>query len=77
MVHNKNQVLEVLNNINWLLESHNSYAQLIRVKDEQVFIRCTGPCSACKTDCVSAAFKDRMPEINLICCKGKPTWCNH
>jgi len=71
MVEIERQVQEVLHDINWLLESHDSHAELIGVKDGKVIIRCTGPCSACKTDCVSAAFIERMPNINLIYYKGK------
>lgn len=60
------QVLEVLHNLNWLLESHDSYAELIEIKGKKVIIRCVGYCSECETDCVGVAFKERMPHIELI-----------
>jgi hypothetical protein len=60
------QVLEVLHNLNWLLESHDSFAELIEVKGNNVVIRCVGYCAECETDCVGVTFKERMPNINLI-----------
>ncbi len=60
------RVQEVLHNLNWLLEAHNSYAELIEIKGNKVYIQCTGFCAECETDCVGVAFKDRMPEIEVI-----------
>jgi Fe-S cluster biogenesis protein NfuA len=60
------QVLEILHNLNWLLESHDSYVELIEIKGNKVVIRCVGPCRDCETDCVGVAFKERMPHIELI-----------
>ncbi len=59
-------VSEVLRNLNWLMESHNSFVELIEAKGRTVVIRCVGYCSACETDCVRTAFKERMPHIELI-----------
>ena len=60
------QVLEVLHNLNWLLEPHESFVELIAVEGEQVVIRCVGACVGCETDCIGTAFKERMPHIELI-----------
>ena len=60
------QVLEVLHNLNWLLEPHESSVELITVEDEKVVIRCVGACVGCETDCIGTAFKERMPHIELI-----------
>ncbi len=60
------QVHEVLHNLNWLLEAHNSYAELVEIHDNKVVIRCVGQCSECETDCVGVAFKERMPHIELV-----------
>ena len=59
-------VLEVLHNLNWLFESHDSYVELIEVKGNEVTIRCTGACAECETDCIGVAFKERMPHIELV-----------
>ncbi len=59
------QVLEVLHNLNWLLEPHESSVELIAVEDEKVLIRCVGACVGCD-DCIGTAFKERMPHIELI-----------
>ncbi len=60
------RVNEVLHNLNWLLESHDSFAELVEVNGNKVVIRCVGYCAECETDCVGVAFKERMPEIELI-----------
>ena len=60
------QVLEVLHNLNWLLEPHESSVELIAVEDEKVVIRCVGACISCENDCIGIAFQERMPHIELI-----------
>ncbi len=60
------RVHEVLHNLNWLLEAHDSFAELVEVNGNKVVIRCVGYCAECETDCVGVAFKERMPDIELI-----------
>ena len=60
------QASEVLHNLNWLMEPHDSHAELIEAKDNKVVIRCVGHCADCETDCVRIAFSERMPGIELI-----------
>jgi len=62
----KQRVREVLHNLNWLLESHNSYAELVDIKGNNVIVRTTGSCAECETGCVETAFRERMPDITLI-----------
>jgi hypothetical protein len=61
----KKKVLEVLHNLNWILESHESYVELVEIKGKQVVIHCVGFCMECETDCVGTTFKERMPDIEL------------
>ena len=60
------QVIEVLHNVNWLLEAHDSFAELVEVNGNKVIIKCIGACATCETDCVGVAFQERMPDIELI-----------
>jgi Fe-S cluster biogenesis protein NfuA len=60
------RVIEVLLNLNCLMESHNSYAELVEIDGKKVVIRCIGSCAECETDCVGVAFNERMPDIELI-----------
>jgi Fe-S cluster biogenesis protein NfuA len=62
----KQRVREVLHNLNWLLESHNSYAELVEIQGNNVIVRTTGACAECETGCVETAFRERMPDITLI-----------
>lgn len=67
MMHNiEKDVLEVIHNLNWLLEAHESHVELIEINGNQVLIRCAGHCTECETDCIGVAFKERMPEIILL-----------
>ena len=60
------QILEVLHNLNWLMESHNSSVELVEVKGNKVVVRCVGQCQDCETDCVGDAFRERMPDVELV-----------
>lgn len=60
------QVLEVLHNLNWLMEPHNSYAELVEVKGRNIVIRSFGSCGSCETDCIRTAFTERMPGMKLV-----------
>jgi len=60
------RVIEVLHNVNWMLEAHDSFAELIEVNGNTVIIKCTGACAGCETNCVGVAFEERMPDIVLI-----------
>jgi Fe-S cluster biogenesis protein NfuA len=73
LVEIEKQILEVLHNINWLLEAHDSRAELLEVKGRKVILRYIGPCSHCRTDCLGVTLKEQMPDINLIYYKGKST----
>jgi hypothetical protein len=60
------QVSEVLHNLNWLMEPHESCVELIAIEGRKVVIRCVGHCADCETDCIGTAFRERMPDIELI-----------
>lgn len=62
----KDQALEVIHNLNWLLEAHDSEIELLEIDGNRVIVRCIGHCAGCESDCVGVAFKERMPGIELI-----------
>ena len=62
----KKRVLEVLHNLNWLMESHNSFAELVEIRGRNVVVRTIGHCAECESGCVEVAFRERMPDIKLI-----------
>ena len=61
----KRRVKEVLHNLNWLMEAHDSFAELVEIKGDNVVVRTEGHCAKCETGCVEVAFKERMPDIKL------------
>lgn len=62
----KIKVREVLNNLNWLLEAHNSYVELLEIKGKTIIVSCRGFCAECETNCVGVAFDERMPDFELV-----------
>lgn len=62
----KKKVKEVLHNLNWLMEAHNSFAELVEITETNVVVRTSGHCAQCETGCVEVAFKERMPDIDLV-----------
>ncbi|HBH61379.1 MAG TPA: hypothetical protein DDX85_06520 [Nitrospiraceae bacterium] len=60
------QVLEVLHNLNWLLDPHDSFVELVYIKGDEVVIRAVGSCETCESDCIGVAFKERLPNIKLV-----------
>jgi len=62
----KKQVSDVLHSINWLLESHNSFVELTAIQGKKVIIHCEGYCSECETNCIELAFRERLPQVELV-----------
>jgi Fe-S cluster biogenesis protein NfuA len=62
----KNQVSDILKNLNWLLESHDSFVELISIQGNKVIIHCEGYCSECETNCIVVAFRERLPQVKLV-----------
>jgi Fe-S cluster biogenesis protein NfuA len=60
------RINDVLKNVNWLMESHDSYAELVSIEGNDVVIRCVGHCAGCDTNCVRAAFSEQLPEVDLV-----------
>ena len=56
----------LLHLVNWLLESHDSSVELVGIEGKKVVLRCIGYCAECEDDCIGVAFKERMPEIQVV-----------
>ena len=65
-------VKEVLKNVNWLMEGHDSYAELVSIEDNNVVVRCVGHCAGCDENCVKAAFSEQLPEVDLVIIDEEP-----
>ncbi len=59
-------VTDVLHDVNWLIEPHDSFVELIEINGNRVVIRCVGHCAGCESDCISVAFRERIPDIELV-----------
>jgi len=62
----ENQVREILHNLNWLLEPHDSFVELVNIRGNKVVIRAVGSCEGCETDCIGTAFRERLPDVKLV-----------
>lgn len=60
------RVREVLDNLNWLLDAHDSSAELLKIEDNTVYILCKGQCASCETECIQVAFSERIPEVEIV-----------
>jgi Fe-S cluster biogenesis protein NfuA len=60
------RVREVLHNLNWLLDAHDSSAELVKIEGTKVILNCIGQCASCETECIQVAFRERMPDVELI-----------
>lgn len=57
----KQQVLKILDGLDLLLQSHNSSAELVRIKGNKVTLHSEGQCADCDTNCIEQAFRDKIP----------------
>lgn len=62
----KKQVTEILDSMNWILDAHDSSAELVEVKGNKVVIHFVGQCADCETNCVEDAIYEKLPDIELI-----------
>lgn len=61
----KKQIAEILDSMNWILDAHNSSAELIEVKGNRVVIQVEGQCADCDTNCLEEAIYNKFPAIDL------------
>ncbi len=66
MSNNKELIIEMIDNINWLLEAHNSHVELVEIMGSKIVLRYEGQCSACKIDCAAFAINMTMPDMKII-----------
>ena len=60
------EVQDIIKNLNWLMEPHDSYVELIGIRGKRVIISASGPCTECEKDCIGTAFRERLPHIRLV-----------
>ncbi len=62
----KARVLEVLESLEWLLDSHDSSVELVEIKENKVILHPEGECADCDTNCIEQAFREKIPAIEVI-----------
>jgi ribosome-interacting GTPase 1 len=62
----KQQVLEILESLGLLLDTHKSSAELVRIKGNKVTLRSEGQCADCDTNCIEQAFREKIPLAEVI-----------
>jgi Fe-S cluster biogenesis protein NfuA len=60
------QIIKIIDSMYWILEAHDSTAELTEVKGNRVFIQISGQCAECDTNCIEDALYAELPDIELI-----------
>ncbi len=59
-------IVEILNGLKWLLDAHDSFAELVEVKGSTAFLQGGGRCMDCGSSCIREALKERIPDIKVV-----------
>ncbi len=62
----KDQVLEILENLESFLDEHDSMAELVEVKGDKVVIQLIGTCAECDDNCLGDAIYEKMPLVEVV-----------
>ncbi|MEW6067011.1 MAG: hypothetical protein AB1610_01750 [Nitrospirota bacterium] len=60
------EIREILENLKYILDIHEGFAELIEVKDKKAVIYCGGQCARCDNKCIEQAIKEKLPDIEVI-----------
>jgi hypothetical protein len=58
-------VIEILDSMSWILDAHDSSAELVEIKGNNVTILMIGQCAECETNCIEDAIYEKLPDIEL------------
>ena len=61
----KQQVLQILEGLELLLETHNSSVELVKIKGNKVILHSEGQCAECDTNCIEQAFREKIPSAEI------------
>ncbi len=61
----REDVLEVLKSLEWLMETHEGYFELGEINGNEVVIYCSGICTTCDTKCIHEAIEEKLPHLTV------------
>lgn len=59
------QITEILDSMNYILDFHESSAEIVEIKGNRVVIQMIGQCAECDTNCIEDAIYQKLPDIDL------------
>ncbi|MEF9426246.1 MAG: NifU family protein [Candidatus Mariimomonas ferrooxydans] len=62
----RKDIEEILNGLKWLLDAHDSFAELVEIKGNTAFFQGGGQCMDCESSCIKEALKERIPDIKVV-----------
>jgi Fe-S cluster biogenesis protein NfuA len=62
----KKQITEILDSMSYILDSHESSAEIVEIKGNKVVIQMFGQCADCDTNCIEEAIYEKLSDIELI-----------
>ncbi|MCK5139754.1 MAG: NifU family protein [Thermodesulfovibrionia bacterium] len=60
------QITEILDSMSYILDSHESSAEIVEIEGNKVVIQMIGQCADCDTNCIEEAIYEKLPDIELI-----------
>ena len=60
------QITEILDSMSYILDSHESSAEIVEIEGNNVVIQMIGKCADCDTNCIEEAIYEKLPDIELI-----------
>ncbi len=61
----REDLLEVLKGLDWLMETHDGYFELGEINGNEVVIYCSGVCTTCDTKCILEAIEEKLPHLKV------------
>jgi Fe-S cluster biogenesis protein NfuA len=65
IVKTREDVLEVLKSLEWLMETHEGFFELGEINGNEVVIYCSGVCTSCDTKCILEAIEEKLPHLKV------------
>ncbi len=62
----RKDIEEILNSLKWLLDAHDSFAELVEIKGNTAFLQSGGQCLDCESNCIKEALKEKIPDIKIV-----------
>ncbi|GBE06278.1 hypothetical protein BMS3Abin10_01923 [bacterium BMS3Abin10] len=60
------KIRDILDSLEWLMDAHDSSAELVELKGNTAIIQLSGQCAVCDTNCIEDSLYQELPEAEFI-----------